>query len=161
MPFCELSACRDICNLLVYSLVNNHSIFRVLFRHLKKKSVVQSLASFCCPPLVCCHVWPNGHFFIRKLPRRRNGEKSRAAQAEQHRQRRANQREQILGQVRRVVFVQQPNQVRQEVVIQPAERVVQAAPQNRAAIQQPAAEPVQDDDEDILQIKLQEDEQDN
>ena len=161
MPFCELSACRDLCNLLVHSLVNNHSIFRVLFRHLKKKSVVQSLASFCCPPLVCCHVWPNGHFLIRKLPRRRNGEKSRAAQAEQHRQRRANQREQreqILGQVRRVVFVQQPNQ---EVVIQPAERVVQAATQNRAAIQQPAANPVQDDDENILQIQFQEDEQDN
>ena len=128
----------------------------------KKKSVVQSRAFFfCCPPFVCCHVWPNGHFLIRKLPRRRNGEKSRAAQAEQHRQRRANQREQILGQVRRVVFVQQPNQVRQEVVIQPAERVVQAAPQNRAAIQQPAADPVQDDDEDILQIQFQEDEQDN
>ena len=100
-------------------------------------------------------------FLILKLPRRRNGETSRAAQAEQHWQRRANQRQQILGQVRRVVFAQQPNQVRQEVVIQPAERVVQAAPQNRAAIQQPAAEPVQDDDEDILQIKLQEDEQDN
>jgi hypothetical protein len=103
-------------------------------------------------------VWPNGHFLIRKLPRRRNGEKSRAAQAEQYRQRRANQREQILGQVRRVVFVQQPNQ---EVVIQPAERVVQAATQNRAAIQQPAANPVQDDDENILQIQFQEDEQDN
>ena len=57
-----------------------------------------------------------------------------------------------------MVFVQQPNQ---EVVIQPAERVVQAATQNRAAIQQPAANPVQDDDEDILQIKFQEDEQGN
>ncbi len=121
---------------------------------------MQSRALFRCPPFVCCHVWPNGHFLIRKLPRRRNGEKSRAAQAEHHRQRRANQREQILGQVRRVVFVQQPYQVRQEVVIQPAERVVQAAPQNHAAIQL-AADPVQDDDEDILQIQFQEDEQDN
>ncbi len=54
-----------------------------------------------------------------------------------------------------MVFVQQPNQFRQEVVIQPA--VVQAAPQNRAVIQQPAADPIQDDDEDILQIQLQED----
>ena len=49
---------------------------------------------------------------ILKLPCRRNSEILRAAQAAQHQQRRVNQRTQIIGQVRRVVFVTQPNQVR-------------------------------------------------
>ena len=131
----------------------------------KKKSVVQFRAFSLAHPLsvVTCG---QAAILIRKLPRRRNSESSRAAQAAQHQQRRANQREQILGQVRKVVFVQQPNQVRREVVIeagqviQPAERIT--VHQDRVAIQQqPVADPIQEDDEDVLQVQYLEDEHRN
>ena len=150
----------------------------VYVRQFKKKKVsfIQSRGFFAYP-FVDLHVSPRGHFFLSKLPRRRNSEPSRAIKAAQHQQRRDIQRQERVGQQRVVQFrqekvVQFRQQdiaiVRQEPInvadqpIHAAERVFQPVQNNREADpEQQVINPVQEEEEDVLQVQFQEDEQRN
>ena len=161
-----------ICNLSVkISVIVKPSKF-VYVRQLKKKvSFIQSRGFFAYP-FVDLHVSPRGHFFLSKLPRRRNSEPSRAIKAAQHQQRRDIQRQERVGQQRQQRVVQFRQQdiaiVRQEPInvadqpIHAAERVFQPVQNNREADpEQQVINPVHEEEEDVLQVQFQEDEQRN
>ena len=141
------------------------------FKKKKKISFIQSRGFFAYP-FVDLHVSPRGHFFLSKLPRRRNSEPSRAIKAAQHQQRRDIQRQERVGQQRQQRVVQFRQQdiaiVRQEPInvadqpIHAAERVFQPVQNNREADpEQQVINPVQEEEEDVLQVQFQEDEQRN
>ena len=131
-----------------------------------------STRGFFAYPFVDLHVSPRGHFFLSKLPRRRNSEPSRAIKAAQHQQRRDIQRQERVGQQRQQRVVQFRQQdiaiVRQEPInvadqpIHAAERVFQPVQNNREADpEQQVINPVHEQEEDVLQVQFQEDEQRN
>jgi hypothetical protein len=117
---------------------------------------------------------------LSKLPRRRNSEASRANKAAQQQQRRNIQRQERVGQQRqqRVVRFRQERVVQfrqQEIAIvrqepinvadQPihaVEPIFQPVQNNREAdLEQQVINPVQEEEEDVLQVQFQENEQRN
>ena len=146
----------------------------------KKKSFFHTISRFFRLPFCrLARVAPRP-FFLSKLPRRRNSEPSRAIKAAQHQQRRDIQRQERVRHQRqpRVVQFRQERVVQfrqQEIAIvrqepinvadQPihaVERVFQPAQNNREADpEQQVINPVQEEEEDVLQVQFQEDEQRN
>ena len=170
----SLGKSSTICNLslIITVIVKPSKICICKTVQKKKKNFFHTISRFFRLPFCrLARVAPRP-FFLSKLPRRRNSEPSRAIKAAQHQQRRDIQRQERVGQQRQQRVVQFRQQdiaiVRQEPInvadqpIHAAERVFQPVQNNREADpEQQVINPVQEEEEDVLQVQFQEDEQRN